>query len=237
MNILSFGHSDVGFVRESNEDSYLVDDARGLYAVADGVGGLPHGALASRLAIQFFRAMIRDAEECQTEEELRDIVHVVHQNIVESGVLVGGDNGIGTTFSAVRHLGDKILFAHVGDSSIFLRNGEGMKRISRHHTLGDELLEKHGPQALDDMPEHYMHTLTRCMGQDIDFTVDTATHSVKPGDRVVLCTDGVTNMVDEEDLATVVAEYEPQDFVPALIDLANQNGGADNSTIVAFVVN
>ena len=225
MNLVSHGHSDVGFVRESNEDSFLLDDERGLYAVADGVGGLPHGSLASRLAVQFFRAMIQDGQQCATEEELGEIVQAVHRNLLESGVLVGGDHGIGTTISAIRVLGDQMIIAHVGDSSIFLKNGQGLQKISRSHTLGDELIEKHGPEAMDDMPEHYMHTLTRCMGQDIDFAVDLATRPMKQGDVILICSDGVTNMVDEDVIDSAIDGGEPQDYVPALIDLANQNGG------------
>ncbi len=237
MNLVSHGHSDVGFVRETNEDSFLVDDECGLYAVADGVGGLPHGSLASRLAVQFFQAMIRGQNQCISEEELREVVHAVHRNIVESGQLVGGENGIGTTFSAIRVMGENLMIAHVGDSSVFLKNGQGLQRISRSHTLGDELIEKHGPDAMNDMPEHYMHTLTRCMGQDIDFAVDIATLQIKRGDAIIICSDGVTNMVEDEVIDSVMEDNEPQDFVPALIDLANQNGGVDNSTVVAFVFN
>ena len=237
MNLVSLGHSDVGFVRETNEDSFLVDDECGLYAVADGVGGLPHGSLASRLAVQFFQAMIRGQNQCISEEELREVVHAVHRNIVESGQLGGGENGIGTTFSAIRVMGENLMIAHVGDSSVFLKNGQGLQRISRSHTLGDELIEKHGPDAMNDMPEHYMHTLTRCMGQDIDFAVDIATLQIKRGDAIIICSDGVTNMVEDEVIDSVMEDNEPQDFVPALIDLANQNGGVDNSTVVAFVFN
>ena len=65
-----------------------------------------------------------------------------------------------------------VCFSHVGDSSILYSDGSGLRQISKCHTLGDELIEKHGPEAANDMPEHYMHTLTRCMGQDIDFEVD-----------------------------------------------------------------
>jgi protein phosphatase len=181
--------------------------------------------------------MIRDNQDCTTEEELREIVHAVHRNIIESGGLVGGDNGIGTTFSAVRILPDKFMLAHVGDSSVYHKNGQGFEHISTSHTLGNELIEKHGPEAMNDMPDHYMHTLTRCMGQDIDFSVDVSTYSIKAGDGVLICSDGVTNMVDEDIIESVMKEHEPKDYVPALIDLANQNGGVDNSTIVSFLVN
>ena len=98
MIITAHGHSDVGFVREKNEDSFLVDDHRGIYAVADGVGGLPFGALASKLAVQFYKSYIHDSDDCTTEQELRVLAHSIHHNIVECGTLVGGENGIGCTF-------------------------------------------------------------------------------------------------------------------------------------------
>lgn len=236
MLIASSGHSDVGFVREKNEDSFLVDESKGIYAVADGVGGLPFGALASRLAVRFFGSLVHDAGICSTEEEFRGIAHSVHKNIVECGSLVGGENGIGTTFSGLRIIGNKMLFAHVGDSSIFLKNGQGLSKISKNHTLGDELIEKHGPEAADDMPEHYMHTLTRCMGQDIDFDVDVGVRELVAGDVFLICSDGVTNMVQTSDIAEMLGSMEPQPFVRALIDLANQNGGTDNSTAVCLKV-
>ena len=236
MLIASSGHSDVGFVREKNEDSFLVDESKGIYAVADGVGGLPFGALASRLAVRFFGSLVHDAGICSTVEEFRGIAHSVHKNIVECGSLVGGENGIGTTFSGLRMIGNKMLFAHVGDSSIFLKNGQGLSKISKNHTLGDELIEKHGPEAADDMPEHYMHTLTRCMGQDIDFDVDVGVRELAAGDVFLICSDGVTNMVQTSDIAEMLGSMEPQPFVRALIDLANQNGGTDNSTAVCLKV-
>ena len=236
MLISSSGHSDVGFVREKNEDSFLVDESKGIYAVADGVGGLPFGALASRLAVRFFGSLVHDAGICSTEEEFRKIAHSVHKNIVECGSLVGGENGIGTTFSGLRIIGNKMLFAHVGDSSIFVKNGQGLSKISKNHTLGDELIEKHGPEAADDMPEHYMHTLTRCMGQDIDFDVDVGVRELVAGDVFLICSDGVTNMVQTSDIAEMLGSMEPQPFVRALIDLANQNGGTDNSTAVCLKV-
>ena len=164
MLISSHGHSDVGFVREKNEDSFLVDDGCGIYAVSDGVGGLPFGALASKLAVQFFQSSIHLPSDYVTEEELRRLAHSIHKNIVDCGQVVGGENGIGCTFSGLRYVEDHFSYVHVGDSSIFLHDENGLKKISKCHTLGDELIDKHGPDASIDMPEHYMHTLTRCMG-------------------------------------------------------------------------
>ena len=83
MLITSHGHSDVGFVRENNEDSFLVDDHKGIYCVADGVGGLPFGNLASRMAVKLLNAMIHDSKNCTTADELKAISHCVHQDVVE----------------------------------------------------------------------------------------------------------------------------------------------------------
>ena len=236
MIITAHGHSDVGFVREKNEDSFLVDDHRGIYAVADGVGGLPFGALASKLAVQFYKSSIHDSDDCTTEQELRVLAHSIHHNIVECGTLVGGENGIGCTFSGLRLVGDKMIFVHVGDSSIYLNDGNCLRLISKSHTLGDELIDKHGPEAAIDMPEHYMHTLTRCMGQDIDFEVDIGEIAMIPGNSILICSDGITNMVQLTEIEKMINVMEPMSFVHSLIDLANQNGGADNSTAVCIKI-
>ena len=236
MLISSHGHSDVGFVREKNEDSFLVDDERGIYAVADGVGGLPFGALASKLAIQFFQSSIHSSSDYSTEDELRKLAHSIHKNIVDCGRVVGGENGIGCTFSGLRLIGDRFSYVHVGDSSIYYYDDGGLKKLSKCHTLGDELIDKHGPDAAIDMPEHYMHTLTRCMGQDIDFDVDIGEVEVKPGSSLLICSDGVTNMVPLEEIEKMINSMDSDQLVQSLVDLANQNGGTDNSTAVCLKV-
>ena len=162
------------------------------------------------------------------------LAHSIHHNIVECGTLVGGENGIGCTFSGLRLVGDKMYFVHVGDSSIYLNDGNGLRLISKSHTLGDELIDKHGPEAAIDMPEHYMHTLTRCMGQDIDFEVDIGEIAMIPGNSILICSDGITNMVQLTEIEKMINEMEPMSLVYSLIDLANQNGGTDNSTAVCL---
>lgn len=226
----------MGFVREKNEDSFLVDDGCGIYAVSDGVGGLPFGALASKLAVQFFQSSIHLPSDYVTEEELRRLAYSIHKNIVDCGQVVGGENGIGCTFSGLRYVEDHFSYVHVGDSSIFLHDENGLKKISKCHTLGDELIDKHGPDASIDMPEHYMHTLTRCMGQDIDFEVDIGEIKVVPGNKVLICSDGVTNMVALEEIEKMVSSMDPEELVHGLVDLANQNGGTDNSTAVCVKI-
>ena len=136
-----------------------------------------------------------------------------------------GENGIGTTFSALRFYNENAYFAHVGDSSIFVLDGSGLRKVSKSHTLRDELLEKHGENAALDMPEHYGHTLTRCMGQDIDFEVDLGQIPLKPGTSFLICSDGVTNMVEFDEIENLVEKLDPKEAVSQLIDKSNQNGG------------
>jgi len=240
MNKLSaHGHSDVGFVRENNEDSFLCRKEKGLFAVADGVGGLPFGALASLLAMQQLDACVVDDNACSSFEDFRKIAHNIHQNLIKAGAIVGGQNGIGTTFSAIRLINDKFIFAHVGDSVIlhFDHSSKSLSQVTQSHTLEAELLAKHGPDAAADMPEHYAHTLTRCMGQEIDFDVDLGQIDASPGDSLILCSDGLTNMVDCEDITELCSKLGVEELVHQLIDSANQNGGVDNSTVVCVRLN
>jgi len=213
------------------------DDKR-IHAVADGVGGLPYGSLASLLATQYFDALIPDTNSCVSEHNLREICHLIHQNILKCGAIVGGQNGIGTTFSGVRFLSSSMLYAHVGDSSIlhYTADTGEVLAISKSHTLAAELIAKHGEDAARDMPDHYSHTLTRCMGQDIDFDVDIGEVEVKPGSSLLICSDGVTNMVPLEEIEKMIKSMDSDQLVQSLVDLANQNGGTDNSTAVCLKV-
>ncbi len=236
MNLRSFGYSDVGFVRESNEDAFLASDPKGIYAVADGLGGLPHGSLASRMAVQFFDAMIANANACQSEEELDVVVHSIHRFLMENGEKVAGENGIGTTLTALRTFANRAMMVHVGDSAAFILNGNGLRKITKDHTLEQEILDKLKPgETIDekDLPDYYHHTLTRCLGQDTDFSVDFAEYSLNSGDRMLICSDGITNMIEQEDLEDLcLVSDDPKVCAMGIVDMANQNGGVDNSTAV-----
>jgi serine/threonine protein phosphatase PrpC len=238
MKISAYGHSDVGFLRDTNEDSFLVQEEKGIFAVADGVGGLPFGSLASLLAVQNFDALIHDHLDCGNPDELSKRVHRLHQNILKCGSIVGGQNGIGTTFSGIRFFEGKFIYGHVGDSYIMVYDHESdqLNQISRVHTLAAELIAKHGPDAAKEMPDHYNHTLTRCLGQDIDFSVDVGEFGVSSGNKIVLSSDGLTNMVSFEEISTLCANLDAKSLVHELIDQANQNGGIDNTTVVCLQI-
>ena len=238
MKISAYGHSDVGFLRDTNEDSFLVQEEKGIFAVADGVGGLPFGSLASLLAVQNFDALIHDHQDCVSPDDLSRVVQRLHHNILKCGTIVGGQNGIGTTFSGIRLFEGKFFYGHVGDSYIMVYDhvSKQLNQISRVHTLAAELIAKHGPDAAKEMPDHYNHTLTRCLGQDIDFSVDVGEFKVSPGNKIVLSSDGLTNMVSFEEISALCANLDAKSLVHELIDQANQNGGIDNTTVVCLQI-
>ena len=237
MKYTAHGHSDVGFLRETNEDSFLVSTDKGIFAVADGVGGLPYGSLASLLAVQYFDSLIHFGFSA-TLDEFSETIQKIHSNIIKCGSIVGGQNGIGTTFSGLIFNENSILYGHVGDSYIlkFEKETDQLIQLSKEHTLAAELIAKHGPDAAVDMPEHYNHTLTRCLGQDIDFQVDTGEFQASAGDKIILSSDGLLNMVEKEEIASVCKSMDAQNLVHELIDQANQNGGVDNTTVVCIEI-
>lgn len=236
MKFQAHGHSDVGFLRETNEDSFLVSNDKGIFAVADGVGGLPYGSLASLLAVQYFDSLTQPYDRGANTEGMDSTIRKIHENIMKCGAIVGGQNGIGTTFSGLFLLDNKIIFGHVGDSYIlkYEKETDQLVQLSKEHTLAAELIAKHGPDAAVDMPEHYNHTLTRCLGQDIDFEVDTGEFQVSVGDKIILSSDGLLNMVGMDEIALVCKSLEAKALVHELIDQANQNGGVDNTTVVCI---
>ena len=129
------------------------------------------------------------------------------------------------------------LFLAMSEILTFLntiRKTSELNQISKEHTLAAELIAKHGPDAANDMPEHYNHTLTRCLGQDIDFEVDGGEFEAEPGDKILLASDGLLNMVDPSEISKLCASMDCQSLVKELIDQANQNGGVDNTTVVCI---
>ena len=140
----------------------------------------------------------------------------------------------------MRTIGNRALMVHVGDSAGFVLNGNGLCKITKDHTLEQEILDKLKPgETIDekDLPDYYHHTLTRCLGQDTDFSVDFAEHSLNSGDRVLLCSDGITNMIELDNLEELcMISDDPKKCAMHIVDMANQNGGVDNSTAVCVFV-
>src|SRR5918999_4707926 len=232
-----FGVTDAGKVRRNNEDSLLVGEGKDetLFAVADGIGGFEAGEVASRIAIE----VLNELEPGSTFEEA---IGEANRRILAAG---RGDerlSGMGTTVVAVRfggtHEEPVAEVAHVGDSRAYLLRGGELSPVTEDHSLVAELVRS-GDLTRAQAAEHPQKNLiTRALGAEDDVEVDTAVLPVEAGDRFLLCSDGLTDMVPEARIAEILADSpdDPEEPARALVSAALEAGGSDNVTVVVVDV-
>jgi PPM family protein phosphatase len=223
--------TDTGRQREANEDSYF--SRAPLFAVADGMGGAQAGEVASRMAVEAFERV--DEAGAAPEELLRHTAQEANREIFE---LAQGDathSGMGTTLTAALLHGDEISFGHVGDSRAYVFRAGKLRQITNDHSLVEEL-RRQGKLTRDQAAGHPQRSvITRALGPEPTVDVDTLTFSARPGDVFLLCSDGLTTMLGDEDVAAVIARAENlQIAARRLVRAANERGGRDNITVVLF---
>lgn len=223
--------SDTGRQRTANEDSYFASAP--LFVVADGMGGAQAGEVASRIAAESFEEAERIGEAA--EVFLRRIGEAANQRIHGLAQTDSTRSGMGTTLTAALVDGDEVAFAHVGDSRAYLwRNGE-LTMLTSDHSLVEEL-RRQGKITEEQAEDHPQRSIiTRALGPEKVVEIDTFTRSARPGDVFLLCSDGLTTMVKDARIAEILAASDDLDkVVRALVDAANEAGGRDNITVVAF---
>ena len=226
-----FEKSDTGRQRRANEDSYFVRAP--LFVVADGMGGAQAGEVASQLAAETFSHGLPD--EGTPEQRLEARVREANRRIHERQQGDRSLHGMGTTITAAYLDGDELSLAHVGDSRAYLlRDGE-LTRLTRDHTLVEELVRR-GELTEQEAAEHPQRSIiTRALGPEDDVDIDLQTHRAKPGDVLLLCSDGLTAMIDEEEVQQILATTGTlAEAGRALVAAANDAGGRDNITVVLF---
>jgi serine/threonine protein phosphatase PrpC len=218
-----------GRVRRKNEDAYYAEPP--LFAVADGMGGALAGELASRIAVQALGELV---EEGSAEERLASTVRLANRRVAERATSDPRASGMGSTVTAALVGPASVSFAHVGDSRAYLWRGGVLTRLSDDHSLVAEWV-KAGALAPEEAALHPQRSvITRALGADWQVDVDTWTTPVRPGDVILLCTDGLTGFVDEAAIARTLEQHDDLDVaVHALVDAANAAGGEDNITAVA----
>ncbi|MEK6326729.1 MAG: Stp1/IreP family PP2C-type Ser/Thr phosphatase [Actinomycetota bacterium] len=225
--------TDTGRQRNTNEDAYFAREP--LFAVADGMGGAQAGEVASRLAAESFEPASRG--EGSPEAYLRAIARTANARIHRLAQADSSRSGMGTTLTAALVEDDEVSFAHVGDSRAYLfRDGE-LKLLTSDHSLVEEL-RRQGRLTDEEALDHPQRSIiTRALGPEREVEVDTMTYRARPGDVYLLCSDGLTTMVREDRIAATLANTESLDeAVSSLVREANEAGGRDNITVVAFRV-
>jgi len=244
--------TDVGLQREHNEDSYTVLPEHDLFIVADGMGGHRAGDVASRLATEtiadFFRSTANEDvtwpyhfDTTLTEEENRLLtgIRIANRQIFERSVRSREYQGMGTTmvsmlFSETR---EAVFIGHVGDSRCYrVREGE-IRLMTRDHSLVNDYLLAMPELTEEQRNELPKNVITRALGMQDHVVVDLQTDRPRPGDVYLLCSDGLSGMIPDDDiLAIVEAAVEPSEVCRKLIEKANANGGEDNITAVVLRV-
>ncbi len=231
LSLTAAAATSIGLVRQTNEDRHLLDASRGWFAVADGVGGLPYGERASECAI---RHLVREleADSLRAPRPLADIVECCHHAVRQLGTQLCPRTGIGTTFTALRLTPEGGELAHIGDSIGFLHPGRNrpLLRLTIDHTVPAPAVFING---LDAPPFTPPPRLVRYLGQPASPVCDVRSLALAPGDRIILCSDGLTRALDDLDLAALSsAQPTPAALAQALIRVADLRGGQDNSTVV-----
>ena len=222
--------TDVGRVRQGNEDSYLVQEP--LFAVADGMGGHLGGEIASATTVE----TITRAAQDEAPHDTAGLAAMVRQANSAVWEKAQGDpelRGMGTTCTLVLLEDGELHIAHVGDSRAYLLRGSELTQVTEDHTLVNRMVKEGRlkPEEADRHPQRSI--ITRALGVDAEVEVDELTLGVEEGDRFLLCSDGLTSMIDFATLeGTLRDEHSTQDAVDRLIDLANEAGGEDNITVV-----
>jgi PPM family protein phosphatase len=233
LELRPFGLTDPGKVRQNNEDALLVGEGEDetLFVVADGIGGFEAGEVASSLAVEVLK-------DLPPGESFKAAIGEANRRIVAAG---RGDeklSGMGTTVVAIRFGGTQgepvAEVAHVGDSRAYLMRGGDMKPITEDHSLVAELVRS-GDLTRDQAAEHPQKNLiTRALGADEEVDVDTAILPIEAGDRILLCSDGLSDMVSEAGISEILAESpdDPERAARGLLSAALDAGGNDNITVV-----
>lgn len=234
---LKWGAStDVGMVRQQNEDSFLAEET--LFVVADGMGGHNAGEVASALAVTTLKAGARLGID--DAEVFRELVQQANSAIYTASLDDSTQSGMGTTVTAlsiVEGEEPRVLVANVGDSRAYLWRSGALSRLSVDHSYVQELVNEGiiTPEAARVHPRR--NIVTRALGIDRSVMVDVFTHFVRTGDRIVLCSDGLVDEVADTEIAKVLGQHsDPQETAEALVMVANTNGGRDNTTVVVVDV-
>ena len=228
MNVEAGVATDIGRVRERNEDSFLVDPP--LYAIADGMGGARGGAVASGLALDKVEELSREGRL-----DLAELVRAANRAVFERSVSDRTVSGMGTTLTAATVDDEGAHLAHVGDSRAYLLRAGAFRQLTSDHTLVNRMVKagEITPQEADVHPQR--NVLTRSVGTEPDVDVDELDVPLIDGDRLLLCSDGLTNMVTESQIQAILESTpKPQEAADRLIKAANGAGGIDNITVVVI---
>lgn len=252
MRVDSKSLTHVGMKRPLNEDSFCSNVEEGLYVVADGMGGHAHGEVASRLAVETIEEFIKltsgdtdvtwpygiDETLSLNGNRLKTSIRFANQKLLEHARSSAGCEGMATTVVAVLVEDNLAEIAHVGDSRLYLVRDGKITRITSDHSWVNEQVQSGVIDSEQARNHPLRNVVTRALGGRPDLEVDVQTLEMQPGDRLLLCSDGLTTMLDDDEILRIVLGGDGGvDQTDELIRAANESGGEDNTTAILLKVN
>ena len=247
MRITTGGVTDMGRVRTNNEDCYKIVEPLNLFVLSDGMGGEAHGEIASAMAVE---TVVKHCLDIETNPAARVIgrvdpnwsartkrlstaVHLANKNIFKSAEADPDRHGMGATLTAAWIDDAKLSIAHVGDSRAYLLRSGSLLQLTRDHSLVAEQVRRGILTAAEAEESEMQSVLLRALGAQAEIEVDAEEHTLFPRDILLLCSDGLTRMVTEPEIAgTLQAETDAARASEKLVALANERGGPDNISVV-----
>ena len=245
------GLTDTGKVREHNEDTIAFDADIGLLVLADGMGGYNAGEVASGIAVKTIVNLVREQVELQDlnvqDREsglsrptiiLRDAIHRANKIIYQTAKTQPQCEGMGTTVVAALFFDNKITIAHVGDSRLYRQRSDKLEQVTMDHSLLQELVDRGFYSAEEAQRAANKNYVTRALGVEPNVEVEIQEVAVQKGDAYMLCSDGLSDMVEDEDIHLTINTFNDNldTVAKQLIQLANDNGGRDNVSVVMATV-
>lgn len=246
MEVRGWAVTDVGKRRSQNEDRFFRDASLGVFAVADGVGGKPGGAEASEIVVDQiesrageFRRFI-DSRDVPLDGKARDEIfeflngalQAINRQVYRQGTPSKFPRGIGSTLDLVVLAPEGAFIMHVGDSRVYLLRNDDIYRVTRDHTYEQTLRQNPRVGEHERESSDYGHVLTRSIGGEPRVKADRLYVDLNPGDRLLMCTDGITSYLAGEDILRFSDDHDDDEIPRRLVDRANELGGEDNSTVV-----
>jgi protein phosphatase len=237
--VVCAGRSDTGRKRSVNQDRWVAAPDQGLYVVADGIAGSSNGALAAEMVIELLpdycarHLKPTDLDDAEVAEQFSRAVAELSDDLYARGRSDLRIGGATSTVVAVVVTESRLLIAHLGDSRAYLCRDQKVRRLTGDHSMVQELIDR-GEVAIEDAAEHPSHgVVTRYVGMAPPALPDISAVDLQPGDRILLCSDGLHGVVDDQTLANILAAHpDPDHSVDELIAAANDAGGPDNITAV-----
>lgn len=239
--MIAYSITDIGERRKINQDYvYCCDDKIGvlpnLFIVADGMGGHNAGDYASRFCVEYFTEKIRESNQTSPISAIEAALRETNEALLSKAQEQIEYEGMGTTFVVATIQDNKMYVANIGDSRLYVI-GKEMRQITEDHSLVEAMV-KTGKLDRQEARQHpNKNIITKALGADNEVEPDFFEVDLEEGDTVLMCSDGLTNMLEDEDIVDIVRAYEdPQVAANALVNRANQNGGVDNISIILIKI-